>query len=82
MYVIVIKTAQRRSNLLKTINCFTRNIRKHRFQKKSDKKFPVFSIWKMLLAFLQKPCQCCHENGGDILHHFYVHSERAQSGLS
>ena len=24
----------------------------------------------MLLAFVEKSCQCCHENGGGILQHF------------
>ena len=33
---------------------FTRNIHKYRFKKKSVLKFPEFSFWKMLFAFLSK----------------------------
>ena len=34
--------------------CFTRNIHKYRFKKKSVLKFPEFLFWKMLFAFLIK----------------------------
>ena len=34
--------------------CFTRNIHKYSFKKKSVLKFPEFSSWKMLFAFLSK----------------------------
>ena len=32
--------------------CFTRNIRKYRFKKKSVLKLPKFWMWKMLFTFL------------------------------
>ena len=68
--VNVIKTAHRRSNSLRTI--FSQEIFANRFKKKSVVKFPEFLIWKMLFAFLQKPCQCSHANGEGIVNiHFY-----------
>ena len=51
--VIVIKTAHRRSDFLKTL--FSQEIFVGiGFRKKSVLKLPEFSIWKMLIAFLQK----------------------------
>ena len=52
--VIVIKATHRRSNFFETLVSQEIFASKARFKKKSVLKFPEFSIWKMLFAFLQK----------------------------